>query len=58
MRRIVQQAENKNSISSQYTSLTKDDPNSNQIGALKYRTRHRLCRDWIAQYISKTAKLK
>ena len=58
MKRIVQRAENKNSISSLYTSLTKDDPNSNQIGALKYRTRHRLCRDWIAQYISKTAKLK
>lgn len=58
MRRIVLRASNKNSISSLYTSLTQDPPNSNHIGALKYRTRHRLCRDWIAAHISKTAKLK
>ena len=58
MKRIVQRASNKNSISSLYTSLKQDSPYSNQIGALKYRTRHRLCRDWITQHISASAKLK
>lgn len=58
MKRIVQRASNKNSISSLYTSLKQDSPYSNQIGALKYRTRHRLCRDWVTQHISASAKLK